>query len=64
MSALDDVKSYMEFWGWKNGGNPGSVKLDVDGKVIATHGDAIWIADVQSACSTLDRIHKRISANR
>ena len=45
MGSLDEVKSYMEFWGWKNGGNLGSVKME-DGRVVATHGDATWIADV------------------
>jgi hypothetical protein len=56
MSALDDVKSYMEFWGWKNGGNPGSVKIGEDGRVCGTHGDATWIADVEAACATLQRL--------
>jgi len=58
MGSLDEVKSYMEFWGWKNGGNPGSVKME-DGRVVATHGDATWIADVESACATLKRLHDR-----
>lgn len=58
MSVLDNVKSYMEFWGWENGGNPGSVKIDAAGKVIALHGDATWIADVEKACATLDRLHQ------
>jgi hypothetical protein len=59
MSALDDVKSYMEFWGWTNGGNPGSVKNDSRGNVIATHGDKIWSSDVENACATLNRIADR-----
>lgn len=58
MSALDEVKSYMEWYGWKNGGNPGSVKM-VEGKVVATHGDATWIEDVDKACQTLQRLHDR-----
>lgn len=62
MNALADVKSYMEFWGWSNGGGPGSVKRDADSKVIAQHGDAQWIADVDEACNTLDRLHARATA--
>ncbi len=59
MGALDDVKSYMEFWGWSNGGEPGSVKRDADGQVIARHGGAQWIADVERACATLERLASR-----
>lgn len=62
MSTLDDVKSYMEFWGWKNGGNPGSVKLDADDKVIAIHGGATWISDVEEACQILKWIAHRAAA--
>ena len=62
MSTLRDVKSYMEFWGWTSGGAPGSVKQDAGGGVIARHGDAAWIEDVQKACDTLDRIAK-LAAN-
>lgn len=61
MSALQDVKSYMEFWGWRNGGGPGSVKVAYGGSVIAKHGDATWIADVEKACDTLKRLHDRIA---
>jgi hypothetical protein len=64
MNALDEVKSYMEFWGWSNGGGPGSVKRDADGMIIAEHGGAEWIKDVDEACAVLDRLHKRVSANR
>ena len=62
MSTLRDVKSYMEFWGWTSGGAPGSVKQDAGGGIIARHGDAVWIEDVQKACDTLDRIAK-LAAN-
>lgn len=58
MSALNDVKGYMDFWGWSDGGNPGSKKTDEAGRVIAKHGDATWIADVQKACDTLGRLCK------
>jgi len=57
MTVLDDVKGYMEFWGWTNGGNPGSVKKDSRGRVIAIHGDPNWAADVENACATLKRIY-------
>lgn len=59
MDTLREVKSYMEFWGWTNGGNPGSVKHGVDGKIIACHGDMTWIEDVQKACDTIKRIADR-----
>jgi hypothetical protein len=59
-AALRDVKSYMEWWGWTDGGSPGSVKKDYDGHVIARHGDAQWIRDVDEACATLRRLHDRI----
>lgn len=60
MNALADVKSYLSFWGWTDDGNPGSVKIDADQKVIARHGDAEWIADVDKALATLDRLRHRI----
>lgn len=63
MTALDDVKEYMEFWGWTNGGNPGSVKKDSRGQVIAIHGDKNWAADVENACATLKRISERAERN-
>jgi hypothetical protein len=59
MSSLNDVKSYMEFWGWTNGGSPGSVKYDAEHRVIAQHGDAQWIDDVERACDTAQRIYDR-----
>jgi hypothetical protein len=59
MRVLDDVKDYMDFWGWESGGGPGSVKRDVEGKVIAAHGDRTWIADVDRACQTLQRLVAR-----
>ena len=56
MDTLREVKSYMEFWGWTNGGNPGSVKHDLEKQIIAHHGDATWIADVDKACDTIKRL--------
>lgn len=64
MSALDDVKGYMEFWGWTNGGSPGSVKRDSRDQIIARHGDAIWAADVENACNTIKRIADRALASQ
>ena len=63
MSALDDVKSYMDFWGWTDGGNPGSVKYDAERRVIARYGGSQWIADVERACETLKRLADCGSSN-
>lgn len=60
MSGLDDVKGYMEFWGWSNGGGPGSVKVGLKGEHLASHGDAHWVADVENACNTIKRIQDRV----
>lgn len=57
MDTLDEVKSYMRWYGWTDGGNPGSVKVNSDtSKIIARYGDETWIADVGRACATLDRV--------
>lgn len=61
MNALREVKSYMEFWGWSDGGGPGSVKYGLKGEVLATHGDANWVRDVDSACNTIQRIAERVA---
>lgn len=53
---LREVKSYMEFWGWTNGGGPGAVKFGVMNKIIAHHGDAVWIKDVEEACAVINRL--------
>jgi hypothetical protein len=55
MDTLKEVKSWMNWWGWTDGGAPGSVKKDADGKVVAHHGDATWIDDVQEACDASQR---------
>jgi len=52
-TTLDEVRSYMSFFGWSDGGNPGSVKRDVNNKIIAFYQDATWMADVERACVTL-----------
>lgn len=62
MNALRDVKSYMEFWGWSNGGGPGSMKMDDDGVIVAKHGDAVWVANVEEACAILERLHAQINS--
>lgn len=49
------VMSWMSFWGWTNGGQPGSVKVNADGKTIAVHGDGVWSADVTSAQIRVER---------
>jgi hypothetical protein len=55
-TTLDEVRSYMSFWGWSDGGNPGSTKRDAANNVIARHGDDTWMADVELACVTLMRL--------
>lgn len=59
MDTLREVKSYMQWWGWTNGGGPGSVKHDLEKRTIAYHGDAQWIADVEEACNTIKRLADR-----
>jgi hypothetical protein len=56
---LDGVKSWMSFIGWTDGGSPGSVKRDANNKVVAHHGDATWIEDVQDCA---DRVAERAAA--
>lgn len=53
--ALKEVKSWMSFFGWTEGGAPNSVKHDADGKVIANAGDATWIKDVEDCCQRVER---------
>lgn len=48
--VLDGIKSWMSFIGWTDGGSPGSVKHDVDRNIIARHGDAVWVEDVEACC--------------
>jgi hypothetical protein len=56
MYTLREVKSYMEFWGWTNGGGPNAVKLDEDRRIIAYHGDETWSKDVEEACKVIQRL--------
>jgi hypothetical protein len=46
VSDLSETQAWMRWWGWTGDGSPGSLKLDVDERVIAKHGDATWHADV------------------
>ena len=55
MSTLAEVKSWMQFYGWRDGGGPGSVKLAYGGSVVAKHGDAQWVKDVEEACAAIER---------
>jgi hypothetical protein len=55
MAALDSVKSWMNFWGWSEGGGPGAVKRDIAGEAIAVHGDATWLKDVELASEKVER---------
>lgn len=61
---LREVKEYMEFWGWTNGGGPGAVKFGVMNKILAYHGDATWIADVEKASATIGRLADRVKGRR
>ena len=49
LNGTDGVKSWMTWWGWTNGGAPGSARLDAYGGIIARHGDKTWQADVELA---------------
>lgn len=51
---LDAVMRWMTYFGWTDGGAPGSVKRDVDGKVIGRHNDYIWDQDVADAVRRRD----------
>lgn len=53
---LKEVQSWMEFYGWENGGRPGSAKRDAKGRQIASHGDETWNGDVSDAIVTIDRL--------
>jgi hypothetical protein len=55
-ATLRDVKGYMEFWGWTNGGGPSAIKFDESNNIIAHYGDAIWIKDVEEACAVIGRL--------
>lgn len=50
MSALRDVQGWMIFYGWTDGGGPGSVKMDANNMQVASHGDARWQRDVEYCC--------------
>jgi hypothetical protein len=55
MASVEKVKSWMNFWGWSDGGNPGSVKKDAMGNVVARHGDATWLNDVNLSILRTER---------
>lgn len=61
---LKEVKGYMEFWGWTNGGGPNSVKLDENGNAIAGHGGKVWIADVEKATAAIKSLANRVTGRR
>lgn len=57
MDTLSEIMRNMAFIGWK--GDPAvgfSHKEDVDGKVIARHHDATWIADVEAEIARVERL--------
>lgn len=47
--SVEGVKSWMQFWGWDDGGKPGSVKRDTHGFVVARYGGDTWSKDVDAA---------------
>lgn len=55
MDTLKEIRSWMNFMGWSDGGNPGSFKRNADGSIVARHGDTTWINDVQDACDRTER---------
>lgn len=58
MSRLDEVKSWMKWWGW--GYTDGAMlKRDVNGNVIARRGDAAWEADIDKAIEIEDLAKER-----
>ena len=48
----------MSFFGWSDGGNPGSVKRDAGGNVIAHYHDGAWIEDIERACAMMCLLHR------
>lgn len=52
--SVAEVKSWMTFLGWTNGGEPGSRKAATDGVEIARHGDEMWKADVEHALKQIE----------
>lgn len=61
MARLSQVKSWMQFWGWTNGGGPGSVKHDANGEVVARHGDGNWNYDINKAIARDERAMEDIA---
>jgi hypothetical protein len=57
--SRDRIKACMEFWGWSDGGAPGSVHHD-DADHVVVHGDAL---DVLEAGARLSRAHE-VSSDR
>jgi len=57
-TTLDEVRSFMSFFGWSDGGNPGSVKRDAGGNVIAHYHDGAWIEDIERACAMMCLLHR------
>jgi hypothetical protein len=55
MGTLDEVKKWMTFFGWTDGGAPGSVKRDAGGRQVTAHGTSEWIKDMEDACERVER---------
>lgn len=55
--TLQAIMQDMAFMGWKGDPATGfSHKEDVNGKTIARHHDATWIADVEEASARVERL--------
>jgi hypothetical protein len=54
--TIREVKSWMRFFGWEQGGTPGDVKRSSDGLLLARAGDGTWVRDIEDA---LDRIERQ-----
>lgn len=53
------ASAHMEFLGWTNGGDAGSIKQDSEKRTIAHYGDLHWLADYKAA---LDHASKEATA--
>lgn len=54
MARLDEVKSWMRWWGWSET-DGAMLKRDFHGVVIAHRGDAVWEADIDKAIALEDK---------
>lgn len=58
MTRLDEVKSWMRWYGWSET-DGAMLKRDAHGNVIAHRGDAVWESDIDEALAVEDRMAAR-----